>query len=124
MLTLHKENNRGQETTKQQPKPTRVNEIKEKYHSFNSFLRGGKTKNGILGNQWPDFDIFRHERQVPNFLPLSEALGNKTHVLIENKQQRLTPAMSFVNRERFQSDFFCPLYFSIGNCHGTVLCCG
>ena len=41
-------NDRGQEGTKQEPKPTRVNELKENYD--HRFLQGGNTKNGILGN--------------------------------------------------------------------------
>ena len=31
-------------------------------------------------------------------------------------EQRSTQTMCYVNRERFQK-FFCPLYFSIGDCH-------
>ena len=56
-------NDRGQEGTKQEPKPTRVNELKENYD--HRFLQGGNTKNGILGNQlyfmYPKKEIFCHD---------------------------------------------------------------
>ena len=59
-------------------------------------LKGGwrVLRNDLLSNnEKPNFNIFRSERLVPNFIHQSEVLGNKTQVLIfkTKSEDRLEP---------------------------------
>ena len=59
-------------------------------------LKGGwrVLRNDLLSNnEKPNFNIFRSERLVPNFIHQSEVLGNKTQVLIfkTKSKDRLEP---------------------------------
>ena len=59
-------------------------------------LKGGwrVLRNDLLSNnEKPNFNIFRSERLVPNFIHQSEVLGNKTQVLVfkTKSKDRLEP---------------------------------
>ena len=42
----------------------------------------------LVKTQWPNFDIFRCERQVPSFIDQSEVLENKARVLVKTKREK------------------------------------